>query len=166
MDNIDDIISKFKKILNNEIDTGLEELMSSMSSITIIDPDEEWKKLIANYYKLKHFKQYFIKMNCYSIQFKNLFSIFMEKIDTVNQIYMEKINLNSEDYPDIADIISLIKYNLDSSLNENDPFRKLSYVLNSYKNIIRLVEREVGEKHEEVIDPIFKGIISAKRRKH
>jgi hypothetical protein len=151
---MESIIGLFDKILNiqtNEDNDVTEELINSITSQLITyDPDEEWKKLNDNLNKLNYFKKVLSKINKFNKAFfDKAFSKFMDKIDEVNQYYLQMIcfDINSYnnsngftiyDIDTIKEMVSSISESLNKSLNCDDLIVKLDYVLSAYSNLVLL----------------------------
>jgi hypothetical protein len=151
---MESIIGLFDKILNIEESSNKEyseQLVVKIGSeIVKYDPDEEWKKLNDNLNKLNYFKTVLSKINKFNKAFfDKAFSKFMDKIDEVNQYYLQMICFDVNSYNDsngftiydidtVKEMVILIKESLNQSLLSNDLIVKLDYVLNAYSNLVLL----------------------------
>jgi hypothetical protein len=62
--------------------------------------------------------------------------LFMEKIDTINQYYLDNIDFgNKYDLASINELYILIKELLINSIKSTNVYEKLDYVLTAYSNI-------------------------------
>ena len=139
---MDDIISKFEKIItcgNNDIINNVNDidtLILAIQNTTLIEANIEYERLQKNYHKLIYFKNLLNKINkINNINVINVINVplflFMEKIDKLNQYYIDKINLESHIH-----ILDSLNY----SLNTNIPLKKIEYIIYSYSKIIDIVE--------------------------
>jgi hypothetical protein len=162
---MDLIIEKFGNLATNdsiyEDELGMEQLLESIKTLEYSHSDFECEKLVTNYSKLSVLK--FLVMD--SDILVKPFTKFMEKIDTINQYYLQNINLDPDYYDSDIDLdlriscnsssvvtlsvydiqslkgsVSVIKSSLEESLNCNDPSEKLDYVLIAYGTMIHIVE--------------------------
>jgi len=177
---MDDIINKFENLLNEE--DQIDSLIDSIRKVDLHDPCMEEKRLIDNYSKLKYLKQI---VNSFKNQpddkykmFMKPFNMFMDKIDSVNRYYLDKVildpgyynnqyleNFNNSDICSLRDIVTIVGHSLNDSLNEKNTITKLDLVLNAYSNIIKVIESVNKESISEVLDPSFESQFNYKRRK-
>ena len=90
MSGIDNIISSFENLLNGTNTNSIDNLINQINQIEI---NTEYSELISNYNKLKYFKN-FIGNELV----EKPFWLFMEKIDSMNQYYLQNINFNPLEY--------------------------------------------------------------------
>uniref|UniRef100_A0A6C0I809 Uncharacterized protein n=1 Tax=viral metagenome TaxID=1070528 RepID=A0A6C0I809_9ZZZZ len=132
---MDDLICSFEKLNSpDEID----ELITKINNISIVDHDFEWKQLKTNYNQLKYFKQVSLQLEM-KILIKP-FLAFMEKIDELNRYYLSVVNFDPAIYEyELQESIIDISNKLNESVNTFDPFKKLDIVLYTYKVILQFV---------------------------
>ena len=83
-----------------------------------------------------------------SVNLLKSLSRFMEQIDKVTQYYLKMIDWNTES--------KIIEEFLLKSLNFNDPFQKLDYIIKAYDILIPIIEDYNKEKHiQKIDDPEF-----------
>jgi hypothetical protein len=151
---MDSIIGLFDKILNIEEYSNKEDseelVVKIGTEIVKYDPELEWNKLNDNLNKLNYFKTVLSKINKFNkVFFDKAFSKFMEKIDEMNQYYLEMICFDVNSYNDsngftiydidtVREMVLLISESLNKSLVTNDLDLKLDYVLKAYSNLVLL----------------------------
>jgi hypothetical protein len=140
MEKLINSLNKFK--LNN---SGIDEIIRELDNLTTQDDSYEWNMLVANYSKLRFLQEMESELN-------NLdsFRRFMEQIDKVTQHYLKEINW--DDSFEFIDESSEIKYNLNMSLNNNNPFKKLKYIIKAYDILVPIVEDVRSEKFMDQIE--------------
>jgi hypothetical protein len=145
------VLGQNEKSFENDLDF----IMSKMDNIEIEDTDQHWEDLQKNYSKLRYLYEV---INFYhlptSIKFIQSLKLFMESIDKKTQIYLREIDWY-ENEPDLLEESMEIKKCLDCSLNENDPIKKLHFVLKAYKILVPIVEDIRNEKCESDLDDDF-----------
>jgi Asp-tRNA(Asn)/Glu-tRNA(Gln) amidotransferase C subunit len=113
----------------------------------------EWDLLKSNYSKLRYLNYTLEKSNLkLETNEKFLFSLnrFMEYIDKVTQVYLKKVDWESE-----SEFSSKSKYihtHLTKSLNSNDSIQKMKEILNAYSILVPIVEDIHQERFVEIID--------------
>jgi len=181
---IDSIIEGFRKISTSEqskeLNYDVNELLDdiSMFGITnvLTDGELECKKLSENYSKLKVLRYLVQESDILFVPFIK----FMEKIDEINQYYLKNINLDPDYYSSECDLsirldgesehstyipvydvqnlqnnVMVIRTDLESSLNVDNPVEKLEYVLNAYSAMMTIVENVSGKRYQPEVDSDF-----------
>jgi hypothetical protein len=154
---MDEIISKFESFSTQEPKKNdIDLLIEQIQAISIFDPEKELKELKSNFNKLVYFKQ--VIKNLDSTAFKPALESFMDKLDSVNQYYLENVSFDISDYRNdsysmydldsIADLLALIKDSLEESLQINDPCKKLEHVLSAYSYILEFIQDYTNIKLE------------------
>lgn len=158
IDNLSESIRTFAITSNQErFDNELDFIMNKMNTVEIDteDSDEQWDTLRLNYSRLKYLNE---TVNHFNLPTEGKFieSIkrFMDSIDKKTLFYLREINWYSSE-PSIFKESMEIKENLEASLNENDPFKRLTSVVNAYKILVDIVEDMRNEKCECALDLDF-----------
>ena len=111
---MDELISKFEKLKTRDL----------------INPTQEYERLLSNYSKLLQFKEY-----------PEPFLPFMKKIDSINQYYIDNIEcINKYDLASLRELVVIIKELLANSINCKNPYDKLDYIITAYSNIQFIVK--------------------------
>ena len=113
----------------------------------------EWELLKSNYSKLRYLNHTLEKSNLnLKTNNKFLFSLncFMDYIDKITQMYLQKINWEIQDEFSIES--KNIYNNLTNSLNTNNYIEKMKEVLFAYSILIPIIEDIRGDKYHEIID--------------
>jgi hypothetical protein len=129
--------------------SGIDEIITELDNLSTQDDSYEWDMLIANYSKLRFLQQMELELSD-SIKLIGSFRRFMEQIDKVTQHYLREINW--DDSFEFIDESSEIKYNLTMSLNNNNPFKKLKYIIRAYDILVPIVEDFRREKFVDQIE--------------
>lgn len=155
---MDIVILNFEKLVINK-QNSIDELINSIDKISVNDDDYfESNRLLENYSKLKYLKN--IIINNYDFIKKPL-TLFMNKIDEINQYYMNSVILDPAYYNNtesFKDTICIISNSLEGSLVTNHPMEKLDYVLSAYSNIIKIVNLEEVKIIDRDFERMFKRI--------
>jgi hypothetical protein len=150
MDNLISTLKNFKLGL-----CGIDEIIDKLDNLSTYDSNYEWELLVSNYSKMKYLKKMEDELKS-SVNLLKSLSRFMEQIDKVTQYYLKMIDWNTES--------KIIEDFLLKSLNFNDPFQKMDYVIKAYDILIPIIEDYNKEKHiEQIDDPEFLKIF--KKRK-
>jgi len=156
MDDLINTLNNFKLGLS-----GIDDIISRLDNLTTQDSNYEWEQLVANYSKMKFLERMEPELSC-SINLINSLNRFMEQMDKVSQYYIREIDWTRE--TDFRKEGAEIENYLSESINHNDPFKKLRFVINGYDILIPLVEGFREEKFvEEIEDEEFVQIF--KKRK-
>ena len=127
--------------------SGIDDIISEFDNLSTQDNNHEWEMLIANYSKLRYLENMEFELSGL-----DSFRRFMEQIDKVTQRYLREINWNV-DFEFIDESLE-IKYNLSNSLNNNNPFKKLKYIIRAYDILVPIVEDFRKEKFVDVIEDL------------
>ena len=127
--------------------SGIDEIISEFDNLSTQDNNHEWEMLIANYSKLRYLENMEFELSGL-----DSFRRFMEQIDKVTQRYLREVNWDA-DFEFIDESLE-IKYNLSNSLNNNNPFKKLKYIIRAYDILVPIVEDFRKEKFVDVIEDL------------
>lgn len=159
IDDLSDIIKNFGITKNkNKFEDDLENIMLKLDNVQIEkDSDEEWESLQSNYSKIKYLYE---TINFYNIplesKFINSLKKFMEIIDQQTLYYLNQINFDNPDPDLLADTeCAIIKESMERSINENDPIKKLNYIMKAYHVLVDIVEEIRGETIQRTLEPTF-----------
>jgi hypothetical protein len=127
--------------------SGIDEIISEFDNLSTQDNNHEWEMLIANYSKLRYLENMEFELSGL-----DSFRRFMEQIDKITQRYLREVNWDS-DFEFIDESLE-IKYNLSNSLNNNNPFKKLKYIVRAYDILVPIVEDFRKEKFVDIIEDL------------
>ena len=163
---MDDLINSLKNFNvnrdENKFSDGIDDIIDKLNNQQIFDTEYEWERLCENYSKLYYLdntiKNYYIP-ECN--KFLKALELFMNKVDTVNQVYLVEIDWGTNEYPDCENIQ---KY-LSLSYFEKDIIQKLDYCVQAYKLFVPIVEKIRNERYKKIIDEEFTEEFNIKRRR-
>jgi hypothetical protein len=159
IDQLSEIIKNFGITKNkNKFEDDLENIMLKLDNVQIEkDSNEEWDSLQSNYSKIKYLYE---TINFYNIpqesKFINSLKKFMEIIDQQTLYYLNQINFDNPD-PELSinDECAIIKDSMEKSINENDPIKKLNFIMKAYNVLVEIVEEIRDETMERTVEPTF-----------
>jgi hypothetical protein len=142
---MDSLIQSLKSFELGE--SGIDDIINKLNNLST--ENDEWEILVKNYSKLKYLKNMESQL-IHSTELIKSLTTFMEKIDSINQHYLQEINWLIES--DILEESKKIQLMLTESLNFNCPFKKLKYIIDAYDILIPIIEDFGLEKPNENID--------------
>ena len=139
------------KVDSIKFDVGIDALISNLQLND--SSDQEWETLSENYSKLKHIHRLinYFKVNN-TEKFKKYLNVFLEEIDKTNQYYLRELDWESE--LSFLNKMMEIKKMLEVSLNMNDPYEKLEFIIKSYFMLLPIIEYYRKDKFVENIKDI------------
>jgi hypothetical protein len=139
------------KVDSVKFDVGIDALISNLQLND--SSDQEWETLSENYSKLKHIHRLinYFKVNN-TEKFKKYLNVFLEEIDKTNQYYLRELDWESE--LSFLDKMMEIKKMLEVSLNMNDPYEKLEFIIKAYFMLLPIIEYYRKDKFVENITDI------------
>lgn len=150
---MEDLIHLLKncKVDSVKFDVGIDALISNLQLND--SSDQEWETLSENYSKLKHIHRLinYFKVNN-TEKFKKYLNVFLEEIDKTNQYYLRELDWESE--LSFLDKMIEIKNMLEVSLNMNDPYEKLEFIIKAYFMLLPIIEYYRKDKFVENITDI------------
>ena len=150
---MDDLIYLLKncKVDSIKFDVGIDALISNLQLND--SSDQEWETLSENYSKLKHIHRLinYFKINN-TEKFKKYLNVFLEEIDKTNQYYLRELDWESE--LSFLNKMMEIKNMLEVSLNMNDPYEKLEFIIKAYFMLLPIIEYYREDKFVENIRDI------------
>ena len=150
---MEDLIHLLKncKVDSIKFDIGIDALISNLQLND--SSDQEWETLSENYSKLKHIHRLinYFKINN-TEKFKKYLNVFLEEIDKTNQYYLRELDWESE--LSFLNKMMEIKNMLEVSLNMNDPYEKLEFIIQAYFMLLPIIEYYRKDKFVENITDI------------
>ena len=150
---MEDLIHLLKncKVDSIKFDIGIDALISNLQLND--SSDQEWETLSENYSKLKHIHRLinYFKVNN-TEKFKKYLNVFLEEIDKTNQYYLRELDWESE--LSFLNKMMEIKNMLEVSLNMNDPYEKLEFIIKAYFMLLPIIEYYREDKFVENIRDI------------
>ena len=150
---MDDLIYLLEncKVDSVKFDDGIDTLISNLQLND--SSDQEWETLSENYSKLKHIHRLinYFKINN-TEKFKKYLNVFLEEIDKTNQYYLRELDWESE--LSFLNKMMEIKNMLEVSLNMNDPYEKLEFIIKAYFMLLPIIEYYREDKFVENIRDI------------
>ena len=150
---MDDLIYLLEncKVDSVKFDDGIDTLISNLQLND--SSDQEWETLSENYSKLKHIHRLinYFKVNN-TEKFKKYLNVFLEEIDKTNQYYLRELDWESE--LSFLNKMMEIKNMLEVSLNMNDPYEKLEFIIKAYFMLLPIIEYYREDKFVENIRDI------------
>ena len=139
------------KVDSIKFDDGIDTLISNLQLND--SSDQEWETLSENYSKLKHIHRLinYFKVNN-TEKFKKYLNVFLEEIDKTNQYYLRELDWESE--LSFLNKMMEIKNMLEVSLNMNDPYEKLEFIIKAYFMLLPIIEYYREDKFVENIRDI------------
>ena len=139
------------KVDSVKFDDGIDTLISNLQLND--SSDQEWETLSENYSKLKHIHRLinYFKVNN-TEKFKKYLNVFLEEIDKTNQYYLRELDWESE--LSFLNKMMEIKNMLEVSLNMNDPYEKLEFIIKAYFMLLPIIEYYRKDKFVENITDI------------
>lgn len=139
-----------KSMNKNDFD----DIIRSVESLHTDDADEEWDTLSANYSKLLYLSHL---IEFYEFpeteKFKEILIHIINEIDKKNQYYLSEL---SWDDHAIQEELDFVKEFFEKSLNEQNIFTRIKYILEGYSVLIQVIEDFRNEKFVNYIeDPVF-----------
>ena len=139
------------KVDSVKFDDGIDTLISNLQLND--SSDQEWETLSENYSKLKHIHRLinYFKVNN-TEKFKKYLNVFLSEIDKTNQYYLRELDWESE--LSFLNKMMEIKNMLEVSLNMNDPYEKLEFIIKAYFMLLPIIEYYREDKFVENIRDI------------
>jgi len=138
---MDKLIKSIQSITFKE--SNVDELIKSIEKITMLGKRKreiEYQELKSNYSKLVKINKFLESINNSEKKIlKNELEEFLTYLDRKTMVYLTEINWEIGD-PDIISEYQNIAYLFGSSLNLNDPYQKLSIILEAYSKIINIID--------------------------
>jgi hypothetical protein len=172
---MEQIINGFKNLdfkKNENFEMELSELIFNIEKMSTHDPEFEWKRITQNYSKLKTLSK-LTNGKCHF--FYKPLSLFMKKMDSVNEYYLKNIDLenihdlnnfkNLEDIDSLLSTYKFIKNGLIQSIEDINPYDKLNTNITIYKTIIELLETLNGLEYTFIEDPEIEKEFNSKRQR-
>jgi hypothetical protein len=149
MDSLLHVLNSFT-ISETKTESEFDDLISNMENLDTYDPDEEWDVITANYSKLRYI-DHLIELYDFpeTKLFVSLLTKVLDSIDKKNQYYLCNLSWENEDYSEECAKVETL---FEQSLNQNNPFLKIKYILDAYKIFIPIIEYYRNEKYVDCVD--------------
>jgi hypothetical protein len=142
---MDSLINSIRKISVNK--ASVDDLVDSLNKFSVLGKrkaEVEYNEFSVNFKKLLKLNSFLNEM-CYSEQLELVPKIkeFLDVLDRKTQYYLQEINWECD--PEILEEAQDIAALFFSSLNCNDPFERLKFVLEAYTKI-QIILDDLGNK--------------------
>ena len=128
----------------------------NMDNLSVIDIYNPWDVLQSNYSKLNSLHELIIS-NGKTFNLMQRLVVYMENVDKHTQHYLREINFH-DPTSGFRIEAELIKSLLESSLNENNPFKKLKIILKAYQVLAFIVQQPYQVAVDDDLVSMFKKI--------
>ena len=142
MDSLINILENFSLNPTN-FDDSLDVMITKMNNLSVLPEDFEWYKISENYSKLKYLNKLINDYPVKGVKLDECLTFFLKDLDKANEYYLREIKWDEERY--YLNQALKIEHMLEHSFDIQNPYDKLSYIIETYDNFIPLIESNLGE---------------------